>query len=351
MQIEIPVWSLKYKPKSLKDICGREDNKNQLKEFISRKNFPHLLITGKEAVGKTTIARCFSKEILGEYFDSNFEILYANVPVSQEERSEAGISKSFSRGLIGSKAGKTRYIHPFLDIKVKPFVQIKVLGDAPFKILIVKNFEALGQFQQGFRRLMETYSSNCRIIIITSRISSIIDPIISRCQIMFIPQIDINDFKNLINGISEAEGILINDKTTKILFDYSKGRINEAINVLQLASMKTSSVNSEVLYSVIKESRNEGVSNLLSVIYNGDFLKARQALRVYRKEFNFSAPEILKKMMDEIIQSPFSKRLKIELINFIADAEFKCIDGQGDDIQLSGLISKLCLLSDKLKRQ
>ena len=205
MSDKIPIWSLKYKPKRLDDICGRDKIISQLKEFISNINFPHLLITGNEGVGKTTLAKCFAKAFLGEFYDSNFKILYADIPVSLEERSQTGISSTFSKSVIGSRAGKRRYIHPFLDIKVKPFVQIRVLGDIPFKILIVKNFEALGQFQQGFRRLMETYGTNCRMIIITSRVSSIIDPIISRCQLMFISQIDFNNFTKLLLDIAKKE--------------------------------------------------------------------------------------------------------------------------------------------------
>ncbi len=343
-----PVWSVNYMPHSLNDICGREQIKSQLTDYISKKNFPHLLLTGHQGVGKTTIARCFAKEFLGDFFSSNFKMLYADAPISKEERIQAGIKTTFSKSMIGSRAGKKKYIHPFLDIKVKPFVQIKALGDVPFKILIVKNFEALGQFQHGFRRLMETHGSNCRVLIITTRISSIIDPIISRCQILFVPPVDFKNFKDLIEDISTKESFTVDDPTIRILYKYSQAQINTATNLLQIAAMKTPSINSEIIYEVIDKSRNKKTSQLLKVIYKGDFSKARGLMRDIRREYNYSAQEIFKQMMDEMIIMPIAKRVKIQFINYIADADFGSIDGMDADIQLSNLISKMCLFSVKL---
>jgi len=343
-----PVWSVKYKPLSLNDICGREQIKSQLKDYILKKNFPHLLLTGPQGVGKTTIARCFAKEFLGEFFSSNSKMLYADEPISKEERNQVGISSTFSKSMIGSRAGKRRYIHPFLDIKVKPFVQIKVLGDVPFKILIVKNFEALGQFQQGFRRLMETYGSNCRIILISPKISSIIDPIISRCQILFVSTVDFKDFRNFITELSKNEKFNINNPAIKILYKYSEAKLRKAIDLLQLSMMKSTDINSEVLFEIINSSRDKSMNELFNLILKGEFPPVRKQLRKIRRDFNYSAQEIYKKLLDEIIKLPLGKSIKIQYINYIAEADFRSIDGLDDDIQLSTLISKLCLLSEKI---
>ncbi len=348
MTINSPVWSVKYKPKTLSEICGREQIKFQLKEYISKKNFPHLLLTGYHGVGKTTIGKCFAKEFLGGSYEFNLKTLFADVPISKEEREQAGIRSTFSTGMIGSRAGKKRYIHPFLDIKVKPFIQIRVLGEAPFKILVVKNFEALGQFQQGFRRLMETYGSNCRMILITSKISTIIDPIISRCQILFIPPVEFKNYSDFIKGVSKKEDININEPALKILYKYSEGQINKAINILQLSAMLSTNINSEVLYEVINSTKDKKIKELLKLILKSDFSAIRAQLRAIRREFNYSAQEVYKKLLDEIFILPLSKSIKIQYINHIAEADFKSIDGLDPDIQLSNLVSKLCLLFEKI---
>ena len=71
MHSEIPIWRIKYLPKNLNEVCGRDSIKERLQEAINHGNFPHLLFVGEEGIGKTTIANLFSKEFLGSYFDAN----------------------------------------------------------------------------------------------------------------------------------------------------------------------------------------------------------------------------------------------------------------------------------------
>ncbi|MCK4780797.1 MAG: hypothetical protein KAT57_11435, partial [Candidatus Lokiarchaeota archaeon] len=174
MEEEIPIWRIKYHPKNLDQICGRKKVIETLKHIIQQQNFPHMLFVGAKGIGKTLIAQLFSKEFLKRTYNANFKLVYANIPLSQEERKKARSEAYVSTSKIGSIAGRRITTPAFIQARVKPFVQLKVLGGAPFKILIVKNFEALGQNQQGFRRLMEIYGRNCRMILITTKISSII---------------------------------------------------------------------------------------------------------------------------------------------------------------------------------
>jgi len=139
---EIPIWRIKYLPNDLDGVCGRENIKERLKEYIKSRNFPHLLFVGAESIGKTTIARLFSREFLGGYYDANFKLVYANVPLTREETKQARSNAHISTSRLGSLAGKTISTPAFIQLKIKPFVSIKVFN-GPFKILIVKNFDYL----------------------------------------------------------------------------------------------------------------------------------------------------------------------------------------------------------------
>ena len=237
MNIEIPIWRIKYLPKTLDEVCGREKIKEGLKNIIKQGNFPHLLFVGSEGIGKATLATLFSKEFLGRFYNANFKLIYANVPLTEEERQLARAEAYVSKSKIGSIAGRRITTPAFIQVKVKPFVQLKVLGDAPFKILIVKNFETLGSNQQGFRRLMEIYGSNCRMILITTKISGVIDPIVSRCQLFLIYQVNFNSFKGVRNKIADNESLDVEDGTIEILYKVSNGKISRAIDLLQLSSV------------------------------------------------------------------------------------------------------------------
>ena len=348
MTTEIPIWRIKYYPKTLDDICGRKKIKERLKEIINQKNFPHLLFIGSEGIGKTTIARLFSKEFLGSDFSANFKLTYADVPLTEDERKDARAEAYVSTSKIGSIAGKRITTPAFIAVNVKPFVQMKVLGDAPFKILIVKNFEVLGANQQGFRRLMEIYGSNCRMILLTTKISGIIDPIVSRCQLFLISQVKLESFEELITKIAHNESLNIKDNVIEVLYKISEGKLSRAIDLLQLCSVSNTTISLDSIYDNSQRFQNDLVRSLLLVALRGDFPKSRELSRNILSNYKYSSQELFNLLLIELSKLPLSKFARIQLINIIAEADFRAVDGRDDDIQISALLSKLCYFSENL---
>lgn len=344
----IPVWRIKYYPSNLNEICGRDRVKETLKQIIEKKNFPHLLFIGSEGIGKTTIAQLFSKEFLGKNFDANYKLVYADIPLSDEERKQAKSEAYVSTSKIGSIAGKRITTPAFIQVKVKPFVQLKVIGDAPFKILIVKNFESLGSNQQGFRRLMEIYGSNCRMILITTKISNIIDPIISRCQIILISRVKLDRFKDLIKEIAKKESLVIDDPFIETLYKVSAGKISKAIDLLQLCSISGKTVDMQKLYKNAQRFQNDLIKNLLLMTLQGDFPKSRELSREIISNYKYNSHEVFSLLLKELNKLPLNKFARNKLINLIADSDFRAIDGRDIDIQINALLSKICLFSDYL---
>ncbi|MFX1501906.1 MAG: AAA family ATPase [Promethearchaeota archaeon] len=346
MSEEVPIWRIKYHPMDLDQVCGREKVKETLKYIIQQRNFPHLLFVGSRGIGKTLIAQLFSKEFLGKDYDTNFKLVYANVPLSDEERKQARADAYVSTNKIGSIAGRRITTPAFIQARVKPFVQLKVLGDAPFKILVVKNFEALGSNQQGFRRLMEIYGTNCRMILITTKISSIIDPIVSRCQIVLISGVKLDQFKELIVDIAKKESLNISDDNIENLYRISDGTLSRAIDLLQLSSISGTTITSENLYENSQKFHKELIRSLLMVAFKGNFPKTRELARKILSNYKFSVNDLFKLLLIEINKLPLSKFTRINLINLIAESDFRSLDGRDNDIQVSALLSKICLFSE-----
>jgi len=345
---EIPIWRIKYYPKNLDQVCGRAVVVETLKHIISQQNFPHLLFIGSKGIGKTTIAKLFSKSFLGKEYDANFKLVYANVPLSEEERKQARKESYISTKKIVSIAGKTITTPAFIQAKVKPFVQLKVLGDAPFKILVVKNFESLGGNQQGFRRLMEIYGSNCRMILITTKISSIIDPIVSRCQLILISRVKFEDFKELIMDIAKKESLEVSDDVIDFLFKVSEGKISKALDILQLSAISGKKIELDKLYENTQKFQNTLLESLILISLKGNFPKAREIARKIISSYKYNAQEVFLLLLDEINKLPLSRFTRSKLINLIADSDFRAIGGRDNDIQISALLSKICRFSEYL---
>ena len=250
--------------------------------------------------------------------------------------------------ILGSLAGKRITTPAFIRVKVKPFMQLKVLGDATFKILIVKNFETLGSNQQAFRRLMEIYGTNCRIILITSKISRIIDPILSRCQIFLVSPVDFNSFKELIDDIAQKESLKIEQEALEFLYKLSEGNISHAIDLLQLCSVSGDVIDSETIYNNQIKSQNDMVRGLLLMCFKGNFLKSRELSRKIQTSYKFNAQKLFQIMLTELEKIPISKYARTKILNLIADADFRAIDGRDTDIQISNLLAKLCSFSEYL---
>jgi len=345
---EIPIWRIKYMPKTLNEVCGRESIKDRLSVAIDQRNFPHFLFVGEEGIGKTTIANLFSKEFLGSFYDANSKLVYSKVPLTDVERKQARSEAYVSTSKLGSLAGRKITTPAFLQVRIKPFVQLKVLGDAPFKILIVKNFDSLGSNQQAFRRLMEIYGTNCRMILITTKVSRIIDPIMSRCQIFLISPVDFSSFKELIQNIAQEESLRIEQNVIEILYKISKGKISRAIDLLQLCSVSGDVIDSDKLYENSINSKNNMVRALLLMCFKGNFPKARELSRKIQTSYKITSQDMFQIMLTEIEKIPISKYSRTEIINLIAEADFRAIDGRDTDIQISNLIAKICSFSEFL---
>ncbi len=348
MSKEIPIWRIKYHPKNLDQICGREKVINTLKQIIKKRNFPHLLVVGTKCIGKTTMAQLFSREFLGKNYNANFKLVYADVPLSEEERKQARTEAYFSTSKIGSIAGKRITTPAFIQAKVKPFVQLKALGNAPYKILIVKNFEALGANQQGFRRLMEKYAKNCRMILITTKISSIIDPIVSRCQLILVSQVKFSKFKELIIGLAKQESLEISNEVIEFLYKISEGKISQAIDLLQLSAASGKKIDTEILYENSQKFQNTLIKSLLLIAFKGNFPKARELSRKILTNYKYNAHEVFMLLLNELKKLPLSRFTRGKLINFIADSDFRALGGRDSDIQISALLSKICQFSEYL---
>ena len=342
MSQDIPIWRIKYLPSRLSEVCGRTELINRLSDIVKERNFPHLMFIGPEGSGKTTIATLFSEVFLGKYFKSNFQKVYADMPLTNEEMKQARSDAYISMSKIGSLAGKKITTPAFIQVKIKPFIELKPLGDVPFKILIVKNFEALGSNQQAFRRLMEIYGKNCRMILITTKVSAIIDPIISRCQIFLISPPQYKDFMEEIKKIVDLEDIEIEEKTIKLLYKITNGKIADAIDLLQLSNISGNKIDSIALYQNLLDSQTNLVRNLLLICLKGDFLKARELSRKIQSKYKYGSQEVFNLMLRELFKLPLSRYARNHIVNIIADADFRAVDGLDIDIQISNVIAKLC---------
>ena len=65
------LWVEKYRPNTLEGYLGNDDFISSLEEWISKNDFPNLLLYGPPGTGKTTAAKLIVKNI-------NCDFIYQN---------------------------------------------------------------------------------------------------------------------------------------------------------------------------------------------------------------------------------------------------------------------------------
>lgn len=334
------LWTLKYRPQNLDELIGREDFVKEINEVSKKNDIPHMMFAGPDGFGKMTAAILVAKKILGDSFQTNCKIIYASDPLTKEERDESKRQSYVSTSKVGSQAGKSFTWPAFIFMRVKPFVELKPIGDKPFKILIIRDFHTLTKDQQGFRRLMEKYSSTCRMILLTDEISSVIDPILSRCRIFFFHSLNEKNFSDIINNIAQKEELKFKGNVSKALFHVTDGKIGIAIQFLQNMAISEEIISYDNVYKLLENNFDNSLNYILRCIISGKMDLAKNAsVKLINDGFSFK--EIVSGLSEQIFNLPIFESLKAGLLSLISDIDYDAIDANDDMIQINNLIYQI----------
>lgn len=146
------LWVEKYRPSNLDDyIFQNPGHKVAIQKLIKDRSIPHLLFSGVQGTGKTTLAR----------------ILINNIGVDEND-------------VLVINASDERGIDVFRE-KVKSFSSTVAVGT--FKIIHLEESDKLTpDAQTALKSFMEDMSEHVRFIFTCNHVNKIIAPIRSRCQ-------------------------------------------------------------------------------------------------------------------------------------------------------------------------
>ena len=334
------LWRLKYRSKTLGKIPGRSDLVNNLKSMASSNDIPHLMFTGPKGYGKMEVARLFALHVLGEGYDTNCKIVYGSDPLTQSERDETRRLSYVPTRRIGSTAG-SRFTWPaFIFSRIKPFVEVKPISFHPLKILILEDFHLLDTQQQGFRRLMERYSSYCRMILLTDQISSIIDPIISRCNILFFKQIEYPAFERVILNIAKEENLNLRGNIPKTLYIAAEANLDQSITYLQTASLMGNNITPDTIYTIVKDDFSDDVGSVLRYALSLKTNRLTRPLTKIKKSGRFFH-EIIENMSQQVYNLPVVESIKADVLKMIGYVDFQSVDARSESILIDNLVHNL----------
>jgi replication factor C small subunit len=319
-RMESAMWSEKYRPVTLAGMRNQVDVVNRLKQFAQSKAMPHCLFAGPPGSGKTTAALCLAHDLFGQRFMDAFMELNA----------------SDARGI------------DVIRTTVKEFARMATISEVPFKILVLDEADNMtADAQHALRRTMERYTDTCRFVLSCNYSGRIIEPIQSRCAIFRFVPLEAEDVSAYVKTIAEKEHVRLTEPGLRALTSASEGDLRKAINTLQGASSLGKPIDEKVVYEVVGKAKPGDVQELIEIATKGDFIKAREKLRMLLVQQGLSGKDILKQIHSEILRMPVPEKSKIELIDAAGEIDYRLIQGADEEVQLSSLLAHLALASSQ----
>ncbi|MHB1439810.1 MAG: replication factor C small subunit [Cuniculiplasma sp.] len=311
------IWIEKHRPEKVSDVAGQKEAVKMLEGFVKSGEMPHLIFAGPPGVGKTTMALCLAREMLGENWKDHLLELNAS--------NERGID--------------------VIKNDVKEFARNGSITEGKFKIIFFDESDQLTpEAQAALRRTMEIYYKNVRFIFSCNYSSGIIPPIQSRCVITRFKKISMEDMVEALDKIAVEEKMKVDRNVLEAIFENSDGDLRKAVNILQSISFIENPTVKDV-YDVSGSIDEKEVVPLLSNMRHGNFEEASRISTNLIVENGFSAIDIIKALHRLITREQTSPIMKRESFIALADTEFRLAQGGSDHIQLDFLVARMCKLS------
>jgi len=320
------MWIEKYRPQTLDDLVDQKESVDGLKALLKTPGtMPHLLLSGPPGTGKSTVALCIARQLMGE---------------------------SFRRLVLELNASDERGIGVVRE-RIKGFSQIiqATPSGVQFGLVILDECDEMTRdAQTALRRIMETSSRTCRFILICNYQSGIIEPIQSRCSVFRFRYLEEKDAVGYMNRICKGEGVTAEPGAIAQIFQSSGGDLRSAINYLQVAavSAKGGKLDVNTVNKVVPVAENELIREMLRLAFHGDFLKSRDAMYELMGKHGLSGREIVRTANRELGRlHDMSDEKRLDAVRALGECDFRLTQGANEDIQISAMLAQLSLIGKK----
>jgi replication factor C small subunit len=240
------LWVEKYRPTTLDEYVWRDpDQRKKVEEWVADGVLPHLMFSGVQGTGKTSLAKLVLK-LLG-------------IPTGD---------------ILEIPASRERKIDDIQD-RIQSFVSTWALNDTGVKYILLDEADALSPLAQKMLRTdMETYADVCRIIFTCNFPEKIIAPIHSRTQGFTFKTLDYNDFIARVGEILVEEAITFDVENLLTFVEASYPDLRKCINTVQQHCREGA------LRPLVKEDSEakDYLVEMVNLFANGRFLDARKLI-------------------------------------------------------------------------
>lgn len=200
------IWSETYRPNTIDGYVFKDaKQKKQVQSWIASGALPHLLFSGIQGIGKTTLAKLLLHELGAEAGD----ILEINASVTN------GVD----------------------EVRDRVVNFASTMGFSEFKYIILDEADYLSQnAQAALRGVMQTYATSTRFILTCNYPNKIIPAIHSRCQGFHLAKLDRTEYTARMAEILIREDVKFDLNVLDSFVSVSYPDMRKCINLCQMNS-------------------------------------------------------------------------------------------------------------------
>ena len=120
--------------------------------------------------------------------------------------------------------------------------------------------------------------------------------------------------------------------------------MRKSVNVLQSAATEGEEISEDSVYGVISKSKPQDVHNMITAAMTGDFMKSRDLLRETMILQGTSGEDMVTQIYQDVTKrvtdGNMDSSVYIQLVNDIAETDFRIREGSNPRIQLEALLAK-----------
>eukprot|EP01091_Cochliopodium_minus_P018567 TRINITY_DN7562_c0_g1_i1.p1 TRINITY_DN7562_c0_g1~~TRINITY_DN7562_c0_g1_i1.p1 ORF type:complete len:288 (-),score=81.68 TRINITY_DN7562_c0_g1_i1:122-985(-) len=286
---------------------------------------PNLILCGPPGIGKTTSILCLAHQLLGEN--------YKNAVLELNASDDRGID--------------------VVREKIKMFAKKKVtLPPGRHKVVILDEADNMtNAAQQALRRTMEIYSDTTRFALACNLSNKIIEPIQSRCAVLRYTRLEDEQMLKRLLEVAKAENVKYIDNGLDALLFTADGDMRQAINNLQSTSSGFGLVNEDNVFKVCDKPHPRIAQE---IIHNCTKLSHDYSQKLLFELINegYSSIDIVGTIFKVVkYNKNIDEKLQLLFIKEIGFTHMNVLNGHDSKLQLSALISRMCLRANELKKK